>query len=108
MRGRPRIPLEGRNLILVDYGIATGASVRAAIAALLRKSPKSLVLAVPVAPRETVALLRGKLDEVICLETPEPFNAVGMHYQDFHQVPDKEVVKLMRSVEATGSGTTVR
>ena len=97
LEGRPRIPLEGRNLILVDDGIATGASVRAAIAALLRKSPRRLILAVPVAPRETVALLRGKVDEVVCLEMPEPFYAIGLHYLDFHQVPDEEVVKLMRA-----------
>ena len=97
LEGRPRVPLEGRNLILVDDGIATGASVRAAIAALLRKSPKSLIIAVPVAPRDTVALLRGKVDEVVCLEMPEPFYAIGLHYRDFHQVPDEEVIELMRA-----------
>lgn len=100
LEDRPRVPLEGRTLILVDDGIATGASVRAAIAALLRKSPKSLILAVPVAPRETVALLRGKVDEVVCLEMPEPFYAIGLHFRDFHQVPDEEVVRLMRAVDA--------
>ena len=99
LEGRPRVPLESRNLILVDDGIATGASVRAAIAALYRKSPKSLILAVPVAPRDTVALLRGKVDEVVCLEMPEPFYAVGVHYRDFHQVQDGEVVKLMRAAD---------
>jgi putative phosphoribosyl transferase len=103
LAGRPRVRLEGRNLILVDDGIATGASVRAAIAALLRKSPKSLILAVPVAPRETVDLLSGKVDEVVCLEMPEPFYAIGLHYRDFHQVPDEEVVRLMRTADA-GSG----
>ncbi len=104
LEGRPRVPLEGRNLILVDDGIATGVSVRAAIAALLRKSPKSLILAVPVAPRETVALLRGKVDEVVCLESPEPFYAIGLHYRDFHQVPDEEVVELLRAAaSAAGS-----
>ena len=100
LEGRPRVPLEGRNLILVDDGIATGASIRAAIAALLRKSPKSLILAIPVAPRETIKLLRGKVDEIVCLKIPEPFNAIGLHYRDFHQVPDEEVVRLMRAVDA--------
>lgn len=100
LEGRPRVPLEGRNLILVDDGIATGASVRAAIGALYRKSPKSLILAVPVAPRDTVAQLRGKVDDVVCLEMPEPFYAVGVHYRDFHQVQDSEVVKLMRAADS--------
>lgn len=106
LEGRPRVPLEGRNLILVDDGIATGASVRAAIAALYRKSPKSLVLAVPVAPRETGGLLRSKVDEVVCLERPDPFYAIGLHYRDFHQVPDEEVGKLMRSADAACAGAT--
>ena len=100
LEGRPRVALEGRNLILVDDGIATGASIRAAIAALLRKSPKSLIIAVPVASRETVKLLRYKVDEVVCLETPRPFHSVGEHYRDFHQVPDEEVVRLMRAADA--------
>lgn len=104
LEGRPRVPLERRTLILVDDGIATGASIRAAIAALLRKSPKRLILAVPVAPRDTIGLLRGKVDEIVCLEMPEPFYAIGLHYRDFHQVSDEEVVELMRaSAVAPGS-----
>lgn len=104
LEGRPRVPLEGRSLILVDDGIATGASVRAAIAALHRKSPKSLIVAVPVAPRDTVGLLRGKVDEVVCLAMPEPFYAIGLHYRDFHQVPDEEVIELMRAADAAREG----
>ena len=106
LEGRPRVPLEGRNLILVDDGIATGASIRAAIAALLRKSPKRLILAIPVAPRETVKLLRNKVDEIVCLEVPEPFYAIGLHYHDFHQVQDQEVVRLMRTADAGHQGTS--
>jgi putative phosphoribosyl transferase len=101
---RPRVPLDGRTLILVDDGIATGASVRAAIAALVRKSPKKLIVAVPVSPRDTVALVRGKVDEVVCLEMPEPFYAIGVHYRDFHQVRDEEVVELVRA-SATAPGS---
>lgn len=95
LEGRPRVPLEGRTLVLIDDGIATGASVRAALAALRRKSPLKLILAVPVAPADTVEQLQEQVDEVVCLETPDPFYAIGMHYDDFHQVPDDEVVQLM-------------
>lgn len=95
LEGRPRIPLEGRTLIIVDDGIATGASIRAAIAALKRKNPQRLILAVPVAPADTIEMLRTQVDDVVCLETPEPFYAIGMHFDDFHQVPDDEVVRLM-------------
>jgi len=100
LEDRPRIPLENRTLILVDDGIATGASIRAAIAALRRKHPKWLILAVPVAPADTVEMLRAEVDEVVCLETPEPFYAIGMHYEDFHQVPDEEVIQLMNEADA--------
>lgn len=99
LHDRPRVPLEGRTLILVDDGIATGASVRAALRALRRKRPKSLVLAVPVAPRETLEQLQGELDEVICLQTPEPFYAIGLHYRDFHQMSDEEVVELLGTAQ---------
>ena len=95
LEGRPRVPIENRTLILVDDGIATGASIRAAIAALRRKHPKKLIVAVPVAPLDTVAKLGSSVDEVICLEIPDPFYAIGMHYDDFHQVPDDEVIELM-------------
>lgn len=100
LEGRPRVALEGRTLILVDDGIATGASVRAAIAALRRKSPKRLLLAVPVAPRETIGQLRNTVDEIVCLEMPEPFHAIGLHYRDFHQLEDEEVMRLLRTHHA--------
>lgn len=102
LEGRPRVSLEGRVLVLVDDGIATGASIRAAIAALRRKRPAKLILAVPVAPRSTIGELRGEVDEIVCLVMPEPFYAVGMQYDDFTQVADAEVVRLMREADTAG------
>ena len=96
--GRPRAPLEGRTLIVVDDGIATGASVRAALKALRRRGPKALILAVPVAPAETVEALRSEVDQLICLATPEPFLAIGMHYRDFRQLTDQEVVSSLATI----------
>jgi putative phosphoribosyl transferase len=95
LEGRSRVPIEGRVVILVDDGIATGASVRAALKALKRKAPKALILAVPVAPLEAVNALRADIDEIVCLSVPEPFFAIGMHYVDFHQMSDAEVVELL-------------
>ena len=95
LQGRARIPLEGRTAILVDDGIATGASIRAALKALRRRAPRALVLAVPVAPLETIEALKKEVDEVVCLRTPEPFFAIGIHYADFHQMSDDDVVRLL-------------
>lgn len=85
----------GRTVIVVDDGIATGTSMRAAINSLRRKSPKELIIAVPVAPGGTVKSLRPEVDAIICLSTPEPFYAVGMHYEDFHQVTDEEIASAL-------------
>ena len=95
LAGRPPASVAGRTAILVDDGIATGASVRAALTALARRGAKRLVLAVPVAPAETLAALRPQLHDIVCLATPEPFWAIGAHYLDFHQLSDGEVVNLM-------------
>ncbi len=95
LQGRARVPLEGRTVILVDDGIATGASIRAALKALRRKGPKALILAVPVAPPETIEALKSEVDEIVCLHTPEPFFAIGIHYVDFQQVSDDEVVRYL-------------
>jgi putative phosphoribosyl transferase len=97
-----RVALEGRTGILVDDGIATGASVRAALKAIRRKGPRGLILAVPVAPVEAVEELKGEVDEVVCLSTPKPFIAIGVHYLDFRQVSDAEVIALV--AEAAESG----
>ncbi len=92
-----RAPLEvaGRTVIVVDDGIATGTTVRAALLALRRRRPARLVLAVPVAPPEVVAALRADVDDLVCLAQPAYFHAVGVHYADFHQVSDDEVISIL-------------
>ena len=94
-RDRPALDVKGRTVILVDDGLATGSSMRAAVAALGPLSPARVVIAVPVAPRSTVLSLKGVADEVVCLETPEPFFAVGMFYENFEQTSDEEVRDLL-------------
>jgi putative phosphoribosyl transferase len=101
LQGRERLPLEGRTLVLVDDGIATGASVRAALTALRQRRPRALILAVPVAPADTIAALRPEVDEVICLKMPEPFMAIGLHYRDFHQLSDADVVRTLARARTT-------
>ena len=93
--GRPRIPLEGRTVIVVDDGIATGGSVRAVLRSLSRSRPARLVLAVPVAPADRAAALRDEVDDLVCLATPSPFLAVGYHYEDFTQPDDETVVSIL-------------
>ncbi len=98
--GRAPLNLEGRTAILVDDGIATGASTRAAIAALRELKPARIVLAVPVAPASTCRRLRSEVDDLICLQMPETFYAIGEFYDDFSQVSDDEVTALLqRNVE---------
>lgn len=92
---RPPLDLKGRTVILVDDGLATGSSMRAAVAALGPLSPARIVVAVPVAPRSTVFLLERVADEVVCLEMPEPFLAIGMFYEDFEQTSDEQVRDLL-------------
>jgi putative phosphoribosyl transferase len=94
--GRKLSNLRGKTVILVDDGVATGATMKAAIAALKKEHIAKLVVALPVAPPETVEVLRRMVDELICLETPLYFMAVGAHYGDFTQVTDEEVVKLLQ------------
>lgn len=88
---RPRPGIRGKCVILVDDGVATGATMRAAIEALRQQKPETIVVAVPVAPPETVTRLRGEADEVICLATPETFWAIGQWYIEFPQLTDDEV-----------------
>jgi putative phosphoribosyl transferase len=92
---RPPIDVAGRVAIVVDDGIATGSTVRAALKGLSRARPARLILAVPVAPADTIGRLRTEADDVICLMTPEPFYAVGEHYDDFRQTSDREVTTLL-------------
>lgn len=95
LAGRARVPVEGCTAIVVDDGIATGATVRASLKALRRRQPAKLVLAVPVAPGDTIEDLRPDVDEIICLQMPEPFFSIGGYYRDFLQVSDDEVVELL-------------
>ncbi|MBK9362095.1 MAG: phosphoribosyltransferase [Rubrivivax sp.] len=104
LQGRARPALAGATVVVVDDGIATGTTVRAALQALRRRAPGRLVLAVPVAPRDTLAWLAGEVDQLVCLATPEPFHAVGPHYRDFHQVEDDEVIAALDA--AAGSATS--
>lgn len=95
-RGDHPLPnLEGLCVILVDDGLATGATMRAAISALRQYHPVRVVVAVPVAPVETIERLEKEVDQVVCLETPEPFMAIGKWYQAFPQVSDAEVKELL-------------
>jgi putative phosphoribosyl transferase len=82
-------------VVIVDDGLATGTTARAAILALRRNRPASLTLAVPVAPHDTLRDLKPLVDEIVCLAVPEPFRAIGFHYDDFHQLSDEEVIAVM-------------
>jgi putative phosphoribosyl transferase len=93
--GRPPPRVAGCDVILVDDGLATGSTMRAAAAALRAMHPRRLVVAVPVAAAETCEELRGEVDEVVCAMTPEPFYAVGLWYEDFAQTTDEEVAALL-------------
>ena len=91
--------LEGRTVVVVDDGIATGASVRAALKAVRRQNPKFLILAIPVAPKAILPTLTPEVDEIICLQTPDPFVAIGLHYSEFHQLSDREVVAMIAEAD---------
>ncbi len=97
LSGRTPEKIAGRSAIVVDDGIATGTTVRAALAALRRREPKRLILAVPVGLEMTVAELNSEVDDLVCLQRPSPFYAIGQFYADFHQVPDDEVIALMKA-----------
>jgi len=98
MPGRAPEPVAGKTAIIVDDGIATGATVRVAVKALRTHAVGEVWVAVPVAPPEAVDDLTGRADRVICLTQPTPFWAVGAHYRNFGQVSDGEVVELLRGV----------
>lgn len=96
-RGETPYPmLQDHVIIIVDDGIATGSTIKAAIASIRKKKPKSVVVAVPVAPRSTVKNLEKEADRVICLSTPEFFYAIGQFYVDFSQTTDGEVIRLLK------------
>ncbi|HEY4398617.1 MAG TPA: phosphoribosyltransferase family protein [Acidimicrobiia bacterium] len=93
--GRPAIPLEGRTVVIVDDGLATGGTARAAVRVARERGAERVILAVPVAPPETVAALRRDADDVVAVETPQPFFAIGGWYADFSPTSDDEVVELL-------------
>lgn len=99
MRGRPPLDLRDRDVVVVDDGIATGASIRAAILGMRRRSPRRLILAVPIAAKDTIGELRNLVDDVVCLATPDPLYAIGHHYEDFHQMTDEEVLEILCKAE---------
>ena len=95
--GAARVPVAGRDAIVVDDGIATGATVRAALNALRTRDPARILLAVPVAPPDTLADLGALAEEVICLHAPDPFRAVSLHYRHFDQTDDETVAALLKA-----------
>jgi predicted phosphoribosyltransferase len=95
--GRPKIALQGRIVLLVDDGLATGATMHAAVRAVRAQAPSRLVVAVPVGSREACRDLRREADEVVCLAQPVPFGAVAAHYLNFEQVEDDRVIELLRA-----------
>lgn len=98
--GRPLIAVGGRTAIVVDDGIATGATFRAALEAMKQLHAAKVVAAIPVAPSDSLPAVQALADEVVCLATPEPFYAVGLHYGDFSQTTDEEVVELLKQARA--------
>jgi putative phosphoribosyl transferase len=97
---RARADVGGQIAIVVDDGIATGATMKAALQAVRKRKPKQLVLAVPVAPPETVRDLRQLVDDLLCLETPELFGAIGYFYRDFRQLEDEDVIAILKRFPA--------
>jgi putative phosphoribosyl transferase len=88
--------LKSRNVIIVDDGIATGATIQAALSSVRKKNPKSVIIAVPVGPLSTINALKREADRVVCLYTPASFSAIGQFYRDFAQTTDDEVITLLK------------
>lgn len=97
---RDRADVQGQVAIIVDDGIATGATTLAAIQALRKREPKELILAVPVAPLDTLQRLHTEVDAIVCLDTPRDFGAIGYYYRDFRQVSDDEVIAILKRFPA--------
>jgi predicted phosphoribosyltransferase len=97
---RPPLDVSGRRVILIDDGLATGSSMRAAVAALRGMNPARIIVAVPVGAEPTCEALRRIADEVVCIRMPEPFGAVGLWFDDFTQTTDEEVRELLKPAEA--------
>ena len=106
--GRPMLDVGHRTAILVDDGLATGSTMEAAIIALRRMNPARIVVAVPVGAKDTCDRLRRLADDLVCLRTPEPFSAVGLWYDDFSQMSDAAVTRLLSAASAGGDTTGAR
>ena len=100
LHGRAPVALRGTTVVVVDDGIATGTTLRVALKAVRRQQPARLVVAVPVAPDDVLRSVRAEVDDVVCLATPQPFDAIGRHYRDFHQVSDDEVIDALDAAHA--------
>ena len=108
LNGRSGTDVSGKTVVLVDDGLATGSTALAAARALRRQDPARIILAVPVAPSETVTRFRSEVDEIVCLETPAFFQAVGQFYGDFGQTTDDEVVRILSEAHARDQEKTGR
>ena len=104
LKGRAHVDLAGRTAIVVDDGIATGATMRAALKAVRRQGPARIVLAVPVAPDDSLAALGEEVDEAICPLVPPYFGAIGAYYATFDQLPDAEVIRLLDAASTGEAG----
>lgn len=102
--GRAKTDVAGRVVIVIDDGIATGSTMIAALRATRAKHPARLIAATAVAPRETIQRIRPEADEVVCLDTPPVFLAIGLHFDDFSQVTDEEVVKILHETRQAELG----
>jgi putative phosphoribosyl transferase len=105
---RPPPDVKGRTVILIDDGLATGSTMRAAAAALRKQGPARIVIAVPVAAAQTCDEFREEVDEILCAVTPEPFRGVGLWYQDFSQTTDEEVRELLEKARKLPKENHVR
>ena len=98
--GRKPPDLRDRTVILVDDGVAMGGTMRAAVKAVKKRRPARLIIAIPVAPRDSVAEFRGVVDDVVCLQQPHPLVAIGLWYEDFDQIRDEQVVRILQRAGA--------
>ncbi|MEV4332731.1 phosphoribosyltransferase family protein [Streptomyces sp. NPDC049597] len=105
---RPAPALHDRTAVVVDDGLATGVTARAAVRAVRGMDPAEIVLAVPVSAKEPAAVLRAEVDDFVCLYTPEVFHSVGQWYEDFGQVGDEEVIGILRAAASAGPSASAR
>ena len=101
---RPSLELKDRTVIVVDDGLATGVTARAAVQSIQLQNPRKVVLAIPVCAAETAESMRGEVDEIVCVQMPDDVRAVGLWYQDFRQLEDDEVVALLEAANRPPAG----